>query len=148
MSFYEHFKIKFRLGELKLLETTSWIWSVRPEQVTLGSTILSVKRPSTSFSDISPQEASEMVSLIKIIERCTKDVLAWDKLNYLMLMMNDPQVHFHIIPRYATDRISGDRNWEDHLWPAPPDLRVTQGSAQDVHESTAKLKFWISQQGL
>ena len=40
-----------------------------------------------------------------------------------MLMMVDPHVHFHVIPRY-----SGSREWSglmfpDHGWPGPPDLK-------------------------
>ena len=40
-----------------------------------------------------------------------------------MLMMVDPNVHFHVIPRYP-----GERQWEgvdfpDAGWPGPPDLK-------------------------
>ena len=28
----------------------------------------------------------------------------YDRINYLMLMMVDPDVHFHVIPRYETQR--------------------------------------------
>lgn len=39
-----------------------------------------------------------------------------------MLMMVDPNVHFHVIPRYSTDRSWGGRNFADAGWPGPPRL--------------------------
>ena len=38
-------------------------------------------------------------------------------------MMVDPQVHFHVIPRYSSARAIGGRSYEDAFWPGPPDVR-------------------------
>ena len=40
-----------------------------------------------------------------------------------MLMMVDPHVHFHIIPRYAGERSSTAATFADTGWPGPPDLK-------------------------
>ena len=45
-----------------------------------------------------------------------------DKLNYLMLMMVDPDVHFHVLPRYASAREFAGKTHSDRFWPKPVDL--------------------------
>jgi diadenosine tetraphosphate (Ap4A) HIT family hydrolase len=45
-----------------------------------------------------------------------------DKLNYLMLMMVDPDVHFHVLPRYDSAREFAGRSHSDRFWPKPVDL--------------------------
>jgi diadenosine tetraphosphate (Ap4A) HIT family hydrolase len=39
-----------------------------------------------------------------------------------MLMMVDPNVHFHVIPRYSTPRRWKDVEFPDCGWPGPPRL--------------------------
>ena len=55
-------------------------------------------------------------------ERRLKACFAYDKINYLMLMMVDPHVHFHVIPRYGECREIYGLEWVDRAWPKPPDL--------------------------
>lgn len=45
-----------------------------------------------------------------------------DKLNYLALMMVDPNPHFHVLPRYGADRAFDGAFFQDKSWPKPPDL--------------------------
>ena len=40
-----------------------------------------------------------------------------------MLMMVDPHVHFHVIPRYDGSRSFGGMSFPDRAWPGPPDLK-------------------------
>jgi diadenosine tetraphosphate (Ap4A) HIT family hydrolase len=49
-----------------------------------------------------------------------------------MLMMVDPHVHFHVLPRYATAQAFDDLNFADPGWPGAPDLKF----AIDVPEQT------------
>jgi diadenosine tetraphosphate (Ap4A) HIT family hydrolase len=37
-------------------------------------------------------------------------------------MMVDPNVHFHVIPRYSTTRQWNDVEFPDTGWPGPPHL--------------------------
>jgi diadenosine tetraphosphate (Ap4A) HIT family hydrolase len=39
-----------------------------------------------------------------------------------MLMMVDPHVHFHVIPRYASPRLFDGQDLGDASWPKPPDV--------------------------
>jgi diadenosine tetraphosphate (Ap4A) HIT family hydrolase len=42
-----------------------------------------------------------------------------------MLMMVDPHVHFHIIPRYSQRREHEGTSFADSGWPGLPDLGTT-----------------------
>ena len=39
-----------------------------------------------------------------------------------MLMMVDPHVHFHVLPRYASSRLLAGVTHVDRGWPGAPDL--------------------------
>ena len=60
--------------------------------------------------------------MVAHIEQALQSFCAYEKINYLMLMMVDPEVHFHVIPRYSGSRIFEDVDFADHGWPGQPDL--------------------------
>jgi len=87
--------------------------------------VLVCKEPVEEFSKVSEQAFTELREIIGRIERSLKRAFAFDKINYLMLMMVDPDVHFHVIPRYAQERRFAGAVFNDHSWPGPPDLNRT-----------------------
>lgn len=118
----EEFKLKFKLNTMTIYESKYWIWSLRPQQATLGSSILSLKRSEENFSDLSTSEFLDMKNLINVIEKTLKETFNYDKINYLMLMMVDNQVHYHVLPRYKTKINIFGEEWIDSEWPAIPNL--------------------------
>jgi diadenosine tetraphosphate (Ap4A) HIT family hydrolase len=120
------FQKKFRISELSIHETAHWRWSVRSSHCTLGSGILSLKRYAERLSDITPDEGSDLSHITKVIEATLKHVFTYDKLNYLMLMMVDQHVHFHVVPRYSRAIEFAGLTWADKGWPALPDLSAPQ----------------------
>jgi diadenosine tetraphosphate (Ap4A) HIT family hydrolase len=125
------FRAKFRIGELHVLDTVHWTWSVRPAQPTLGATVLSLRRPAASFGGVTPVEMADLAAAVGAVERATRGAFSHDKINYLMLMMVDPHVHFHVLPRYATPRRFADLDWTDPGWPGLPSL-AAEPSAPEV----------------
>lgn len=117
-----NFKNKFKIEEFKIYETDYWIWSLRPHQATLGSGILSLKRNCNVFSELTREEHCDLNQMIKTIEGSLKEVFNYDIINYLMLMMVDKQVHFHVIPRYADEVEMFGMAWKDDAWPGIPNL--------------------------
>lgn len=117
------FKEKFRLEELIIKKLDYWIVSLRPQQVTIGSLVLTLNRHCKKFSEILPEEARDLEVAFKVIELLFEDTFKPDKINYLALMMKDAQVHFHIIPRYKDVRNFQGVDYTDKFWPQPPDLR-------------------------
>jgi diadenosine tetraphosphate (Ap4A) HIT family hydrolase len=116
------FAQKFRLPELTHKSYRHWTWSLRPVQSTLGAGVLSVRREAIRFSDLTPEEYMEFGEAVKEVEAALKRAFAYDKINYLMLMMVDPLVHFHVLPRYEKPRNFAGMEWVDKNWGKFPDL--------------------------
>ena len=134
------FKEKFRVNELLIFESKHWTWSLRPLQPTLGSGILALKRYAEFFSDITEEEGKDLAVIVRVVEERLKRAFAYDKINYLMLMMVDPHVHFHIIPRYSEAIELEGITWQDRGWPGPPSLEAEQISDDILFAIQDKLK--------
>ena len=108
-----------------------WVVLLRPQQATLGALVLACKGPATAFSEIGAEACQELAKVTRDIEATLKDRFAYDKINYLMLMMVDREVHFHVLPRYAEDRAFAGLTFTDPGWPAVPAL----GSFTEIGDS-------------
>ncbi|CAH7134990.1 HIT family protein [Vibrio chagasii] len=122
----DEFRVKYRVDELTIFDTGIWTWSLRPEQPTLGSGIISLNRYALNFSDVDPDEMADLGKLIKIAEKTLKITFNHDVMNYLMLMMVDHHVHYHVIPRYEAARYFEGVSWADAGWPTLPILSDSQ----------------------
>jgi diadenosine tetraphosphate (Ap4A) HIT family hydrolase len=111
------FKGKFKLNDLTIYESEHWVWSLRPSQVTIGSGILSLKRECIALSNLNENEFSDLSNIINVIEGTLKGLLGYNIMNYLMLMMVDKQVHYHVIPRYKSEVNLFGVCWRDDCWP-------------------------------
>lgn len=111
-------------------EYDRWVVLLRPQQATLGALVLVCREEVTAFSAISPGAFDEMGRIVREIEAALTSAFAYEKINYLMLMMVDPHVHFHVLPRYSAPREFAGVTFTDPGWPRVPDL----GNAPDVDE--------------
>lgn len=112
-------------------------WSVmlRPAQATLGALVLAAHEPAKAFSELSPVSFAQLHEVTNQLEYTLTKAFQYDKLNYLMLMMVDPDVHFHVIPRYAQSKLFANREFIDAGWPAVPNL----GHVNETDEKTNQL---------
>jgi diadenosine tetraphosphate (Ap4A) HIT family hydrolase len=122
---FTNFNEKFKVSDLLVTETDYWRWSVRPLQCTLGAGILSLKRPAESMAELSLDEGADLVKITKIIEGTLSKAFNKEKMNYIMLMMVDFHIHFHVIPRYSTTKQFDEKDYVDQGWPKPPVLDAT-----------------------
>lgn len=113
---------KFGYPRTTLIETRHWVVLARPQQATLGALVLACREPVKRLSDVSAEAFLEMKTLTGRIEDGLKAKFAYDKINYLCLMMVDPDVHFHVIPRYSSPREFEGVSFADAGWPAVPAL--------------------------
>jgi len=125
------FRDKFQVDKMTILKLDYWTWSLRPTHSTIGAGILSLNRFCTSFGSITTDEASELATATKEIERKLQSAFAPNKFNYVMLMMVDAHLHFHVIPRYSDMREFSGVSWKDNGWPALPVLSDGSQFAQD-----------------
>jgi diadenosine tetraphosphate (Ap4A) HIT family hydrolase len=114
---------KFGYPDTRVAEYDRWVVLLRPRQVTLGALVLVCKSPARAFHEIGREAFAELERVTTDIERALGRVVAYEKLNYLMLMMVDPDVHFHVIPRHSGTRRLGSLEVADAGWPGPPDLK-------------------------
>ncbi|WP_374470504.1 HIT family protein [Phenylobacterium sp.] len=113
---------KFGHPSTLVAETAHWLVLVRPQQPTLGSLVLVCKDAAGAFSELSPAAFSDLKTAVDGIERLLTDFVGYARINYLMLMMVDRDVHFHVIPRYEGAREHGGRTFADAGWPGQPSL--------------------------
>lgn len=113
---------KFGYPGTKVAETLHWLVLVRPQQPTYGALVLVCKQDATSFSDLSEAAFADMKQAVDRIEALLRHTVAYDRINYLMLMMVDPDVHFHVLPRYDGERVYDGKVFKDAGWPGPPAL--------------------------
>ena len=105
-----------------LKEFEHWLVLLRPAHVTLGSLVLAAKSEATAYAELSRAAFAEQAEAVAAIERALTGFVAYDRINYLMLMMVEPNVHFHVIPRYSEPRSWGGVDFPDAGWPGPPRL--------------------------
>ena len=99
-----------------------WVVLLRPAQPTLGSLVLAAKGEATSFAELGADAFGELQSAVADIERALAASVRHEKINYLMLMMVDPNVHFHVVPRYEGEREARGVRVVDAGWPKVPAL--------------------------
>lgn len=128
----------FGFPRTKVAETASWLVLVRPKQPTFGSLVLVCKESVEAFSQLSPAAFADLKTATEGVERVLSKVVAYEKINYLMLMMVDKDVHFHVIPRYAGSREHEGRAYNDAGWPAVPALGSTVDLDLDAAERLAQ----------
>ena len=115
--------IKFGYPGSLIRDYVHWTVLLRPAQVTLGSLVLAAKGNATAFGQLPPGAHSELAMITKEIEASLFSQIGYEKINYLMLMMVDPHVHFHVFPRYSGERTLGKTCLVDSGWPGQPDLK-------------------------
>jgi diadenosine tetraphosphate (Ap4A) HIT family hydrolase len=129
---------KFGYPETLLAEYDHWLVQLRPAQVTLGSLVLVCKENAKRFGEIGPGASAELHRVTGRIEQVLADAFQNDKINYLMLMMVDPDVHFHVLPRYASAREYAGTAFTDESWPGPPQIAKALDVPAAVIQALAK----------
>ena len=137
---------KFDYPKTLLAEYSHWVVLLRPKQVTLGSLVLACKEEATVLRDVSTQGFAELKSVVGDLEAALRDAFSFDKINYVLLMMVDKYVHFHVIPRYSSAREVNGVEFEDPGWPKYPDLgHATDISSEQFAELLTAIKsHWPS----
>jgi diadenosine tetraphosphate (Ap4A) HIT family hydrolase len=126
---------KFGYPGTLIREYDHWVVLLRPAQVTLGSLILACKEPVQQFHAVSAAGFAEQKRVVTDIEQALGEMVDYAKINYLMLMMVDPDVHYHVIPRYEQALTFEGLSFPDHGWPGPPALG--QSTATDDAQNGA-----------
>ena len=131
---------KFGHPATLIAEFDHWVVLLRPAQPTLGALVLAAKSDATAFGDLPAEAHAELKIATVAIEAALTQAVGYAKINYLMLMMVDPHVHFHVLPRYEGERSGAGLTVADAGWPAQPDL----GAAVKLDDAqVAALTDWL-----
>lgn len=131
---------KFGHPATLIAEYEHWVVLLRPAQPTLGALVLAAKSEATAFGDLPAEAHAELKTATAAIEAALTRAVSYAKINYLMLMMVDPHVHFHVLPRYEGERSGAGLTVADAGWPAQPDL----GAAVKLDDAqVAALTGWL-----
>jgi diadenosine tetraphosphate (Ap4A) HIT family hydrolase len=131
---------KFGYPATLVADYAHWVVLLRPAQPTLGSLVLAAKSDVTAFPDLPPAAFAELREVTAHIESALRRAVDYARINYLMLMMVDPHVHLHVIPRYDGARAAEGIEIADAGWPKPPAL----GEARMLTEAdSAVLTAWL-----
>jgi len=132
---------KFGYPETMIKEFEHWVVLLRPAQVTLGSLVLAAKSDATAYGDLPREAFTEQAEVVAAVESALRSFTRYERINYLMLMMVDPNVHFHGIPRYSQPRDWNGVEFADAGWPGPPQLGTSIAlSSEDIRNLTAELQ--------
>ena len=125
-------------------EYDDWMVLLRPQQPTLGALVLAAKSDALEFGNLPQAAYTELGTVTRDIETALKAALSYERINYLMLMMVDPHVHFHVIPRYDGERSAEGVTLPDLGWPRAPDLGNAKTlTAYEISGLSSWLKgFW------
>lgn len=129
---------KFGYPATLIRDYAHWVVLLRPAQPTLGSLVLAATSDATAFGALPPEAHAELATITADIESALAAAVGYDRINYLMLMMVDPHVHFHVIPRYDGTRERDGIELPDRGWSKPPEL----GSAVALDD--AQIADWTA----
>jgi diadenosine tetraphosphate (Ap4A) HIT family hydrolase len=133
--------LKFGYPDTLVRPYDHWVVLVRRQQVTAGSLVIACWGEFTRLGAVPAAAFAELAVVTRDLEGALERAFRFDKINYLMLMMVDPHVHWHVIPRYASERVACDVTFVDTAWPRPPALdRSVTLSEEQVRRLVALLR--------
>ena len=119
---YKEFYQKYNISKLKIFENNNWIVSLRPEQKTPFSLLLTIKSDKNELRSLNEFEMTDLIESYDFIETLSYDKLGAIKVNYLCLMMVDSIVHYHVFPRFSKELIIEKDVLIDEYFPKPVNL--------------------------
>jgi len=136
--------LKFGYPDTLIKEFEHWAVLVRPAQVTHGSLVLAARSEATAYSDLPDAAFSEQAEVVRAIESTLGRFCRYERINYLMLMMVDPNVHFHVLPRYSGSREWNGMEFPDEGWPAAPNLKsAVELSPEQIAEMRDEIRSFF-----
>ncbi|MCG3778792.1 MAG: hypothetical protein JW388_1519 [Nitrospira sp.] len=91
-----------------------------------GWTVLFLKRHATELFELTKDERAQLIEDVSLIAKILAQVYGAKKMNYELLGNQLPHIHWHVIPRLATEQASLEPVWRIEHEP----LRLTPLDSQ------------------
>lgn len=112
----------FQYPDTTVADYEHWVVMVRPVQPTFASAVIAARSNVRSLADLTHDEAGQLPAVIDDYEALVQTFGQVRRVNYLALMMVDPNPHFHAIPRYEESVSWSGIDFPDRTFPKPPDM--------------------------
>lgn len=121
-----------RIAELRLS-----VVALHEDQFFPGWTVLGLKRHVTELYELSQDERALLTEEVTTVARALAEVFQPRKMNYALLGNNIPHIHWHVIPRLASDPAPLETTWNV---PHEPVRLGSDALAERVAAIRARLK--------
>jgi diadenosine tetraphosphate (Ap4A) HIT family hydrolase len=114
-------EMEFETKKYVVHETNYWLVNLaNNDQTYLGRCYVTLKRPCGDLADLTPDELTDFLAVVKTLERATAKAFGATMHNWGCLMNNayretepKPQVHWHFRPRYRNAVQFAGENFTD-----------------------------------
>lgn len=131
-------------SKLDIKEYKYWKILLHSNQCYLGTTIVWCKRDVIDFFDMTDEEKEEFWKITKKLRNVLIELFKPDLINYVALGNVTHHLHFKIMPRYKTERISHGIEFLDERWgknPSPynKDFKIPEDVMMKIKDEIGKL---------
>ena len=91
------------------------------------------------MSDLPPSQRARMMNVVFAVETALREVMNPDKINLASLGNKTPHLHWHVIPRFETDKHFPNSHWAEAVREGAPFL-LSEGAQNTLQD---KIKTYI-----
>lgn len=85
------------------------------------------------MSDLAPSDRARMMKVVFAVETALRDVIQPDKINLASLGNKTPHLHWHVLPRFETDKHFPNSHWGEAVNAGNP-VKMTDTLLQALQE--------------
>mgnify|MGYP000919704832 FL=1 len=110
------------------------------DQFFKGWTVVVFRRHATELFHLAPTERMQLMEEVTLVAKTLAQVFDARKINYELLGNQLPHIHWHLIPRLATDPAPLEPVWRVQHAPVQPPAQERRASIEQIKEAMAKLR--------
>ena len=110
------------------------------DQFFKGWTVVVFRRHATELFQLAPTERIQLMEEVSLVAKTLAQVFNARKINYELLGNQLPHIHWHLIPRLATDPAPLEPVWRVQHEPTQPPVQELQASIGQIKDAMAKLR--------
>lgn len=103
-------------ADLRIVRLKHSCVTLNRDQFFPGYVLLFTRRHVTELFHLERQERAELMDEVSLVARTLAELFHPDKINYELLGNMVPHMHWHIVPRFATEPL-----WPRPIWAEPHD---------------------------
>ncbi|MEQ1792892.1 MAG: HIT family protein [Nitrospira sp.] len=105
-----------------------------------GWTVVVFRRHATELFHLAPTERMQLMEEVTLVAKALSQVFNALKINYELLGNQLPHIHWHLIPRLATDPAPLEPVWRVHHEPVRPAIEDLRAGTERIKTELAKLR--------